>query len=131
MIIQNFLIPILLLSCYSWAEQPCSQLKCTKPLTACLETTDGQEECRCALSCSQNEHLNKPVTTKFGNLTLKFDSRVVPLAKQGGASCYQSACMNGGTCYTNYNVYNTQPATTTTTTSAPVIRPLCVIYKKK
>ncbi|RMZ96451.1 neurogenic locus notch -like protein [Brachionus plicatilis] len=125
MILHNFFILTIFLCCYSWAVDPCSELKCKKPLTACPETRDGQESCQCAIKCSQTEPKSKLVTTKFGNLTLKFDSRVVPLAKQGGASCYQSACMNGGTCYTNYNVYNTQPITTTTTTSAPSIRPLC------
>jgi hypothetical protein len=40
-----------------------------------------------------------------------------PIAKQGGASCYPSACMNGGTCYTS------------STTTASYNSPICVRKK--
>lgn len=115
------------LVCYLHAlvVDPCAKVKCKKSEVACLEKSASGSTCKCARSCKKSDEPNY-LTSKFGNITIKFDSRVVPLAKQGGASCYQSACMNGGTCYTNYNVYTTQQ-TTTTTTSAPVLPPLCVI----
>jgi hypothetical protein len=51
-------------------------------------------------------------------------SKLVPIAKQGGSSCYQSACMNGGTCY---SAINPPSFTTTTSTTANYnTSPLCV-----
>ncbi|CAF0943117.1 unnamed protein product [Brachionus calyciflorus] len=110
------------------SNDPCAKLKCKKPDVPCLEKSGSSTNCKCAKSCNtkNSEESKSIVTSKFGNITLKFDSRVVPLAKQGGVSCYQSACMNGGTCYTNYNAYTTPvTTTTTTTTSSPIPPPLC------
>jgi hypothetical protein len=67
-------------------------------------------ECRCAKNCNS---LNVNHIKSTG----------VPIAKQGGSSCYPSACMNGGTCFSQYN-----PAvqTTTTTTASPMGQAICV-----
>jgi hypothetical protein len=63
----------------------------------------------------------------------RFDLRLVPIAKQGGSACYPSACMNGGTCFTNnnptyyYTATYVSPQTTTTPAPPPNYNPpLCV-----
>lgn len=82
---------------------------------------------------SVSPFLNAAPQPLVKNATLKFSSRSIPFAKQGGVSCYQSPCMNGGTCFTNYNIYTTAPTTTTTTTTTSYYTyapPLCVIKLK-
>ena len=58
------------------------------------------------------------------NGTLILESAGVPIAKQGGSSCYPSACMNGGTCFSSYTP---TMQTTTTTTASPIGQAICVI----
>ena len=94
----------------------------------------GSYECRCAKDCKSLNvnYIKSPIVRtippsiykkKKVNGTLILESAGVPIAKQGGSSCYPSACMNGGTCFSQYN-----PAvqTTTTTTASPMGQAICV-----
>lgn len=87
----------------------CRSVKCEKSdEIPCLEIyPDSQAasyECRCAKECKTLKYIKGPVVRTFPpekNRTILYSTQPMPIAKQGGSSCYPSACMNGGTCYTN------------------------------
>jgi hypothetical protein len=93
-------------------------------------------ECRCLKSCNKTNQTSptqmRVVTsnknkTHLGYEDFKF-SKLKPIAKQGGSACYPSACMNGGTCFTNTNpTYYYSGNYASSTTAAPAYNPpLCV-----
>lgn len=99
-------------------------------------------ECRCAKSCSPKSvvtiKLNRtePVQPRgvYSNKTFSSSNmlskakleKLIPIAKQGGSACYPSACMNGGTCFTNTNPTKYATFSDATTTSSNYNPPICV-----
>lgn len=123
----------------AYTIDPCVSMQCKKDEMACLEIIPGSSikkaasyECRCAKEC-KSLNLNyikspivrtvSPLKQKEENGTLVLESGGVPIAKQGGANCYPSSCMNGGTCFSTYN-----PTTTTTTTTSSYKPTICVSF---
>jgi hypothetical protein len=118
----------------------CKKIKCEKKdEVACLEISSDQEgtryECQCAKECKNLSFIKGPIVRTVAPIVLtesanstepQFVPHGAPLAKQGGPSCYPSACMNGGTCFTNYNPSYT--TTTTTTTTSSYKPPICVSH---
>ena len=88
-------------------------------------------ECQCAEDCKYPNDKNTETTNitpriyKKNNVyNSKFPDYVgIPIAKQGGSSCYPSACMNEGECFSPFTPII---QTTTTTTASPNGQPICV-----